>query len=58
MKLFEKKIQITKYKSEELRKKIPDGTTLIHINQYNKDKQNLGKKVGGVDKKKKQIWVV
>ena len=52
MKLFEKKIQITKYKSEELRKKIPDGTTLIHINQYNKDKQNLGKKVGGVDKKK------
>ena len=34
-----------------LRKKIPDATTLIHINQYNTDKQNLEKKIGDVDKK-------
>ena len=26
-----------------LEKKIPDATTLIHINQYNTDKQNLEK---------------
>ena len=32
-------------------KKIPDGATLIHINQYNTDKQNLEKKFGDVDKK-------
>ena len=38
-----------------LEKKIPDGTTLIHINQYNTDKQNLEKKIGDVDKKKYQI---
>ena len=28
-----------------LEKKIPDATTLIHINQYNTDKQNLEKKI-------------
>ena len=27
-----------------LEKKIPDATTLIHINQYNADKQNLERK--------------
>ena len=27
----------------------PDATTLIHINQYNADKQNLGKKIADVD---------
>ena len=32
----------TKVNSSE--KKIPDATTLIHINQYNTDKQNLEKK--------------
>ena len=32
-------------------KKIPDATTLIHINQYNTDKQNLEKKIGDVHKK-------
>ena len=28
-------------KVNNLRNKIPDATTLIHINQYNADKQNL-----------------
>ena len=32
-------------------KKIPDATTLIHINQYNPDKQNFGKNIPDVDKK-------
>ena len=32
-------------------KKIYDATTLIHINQYNTDEQNLEKKIGDVDKK-------
>ena len=31
-------------KVNKLDKKISDPTTLIHINQYNKDKQNLEKK--------------
>ena len=34
-----------------LQKKISDATTLIHINQYNTDKQNLEKKIGDIDKK-------
>ena len=34
-----------------LEKKIPDATTLIHLTQYNIDKQNLEKKIGDVDKK-------
>ena len=42
-------------KVNNLEKKIPDATTLIHINQYNTDKQNLEKKIGDVDKKKYQI---
>ena len=45
-----------KIKVNNLDKKIPDATTLIHINQCNTDKQNLVKK--NRDKKKKQIWVV
>ena len=28
-----------------LGKEIPDATFLIHINQYNKNKQSLGKKI-------------
>ena len=44
-------------KVNNLEKKIPDATTLIHINQYNIDKQNLEKKIGDVDKKY-QIQVV
>ena len=34
-----------------IEKKIPDATALIHINQYNTDKQTLEKKIGDVDKK-------
>ena len=37
------KFNTLKTKVNNLDKKIPDGTTLIHINQYNTDKQNLGK---------------
>ena len=38
-------------KVNEIDKKIPKVTTLIHNNQYNRDKQNLGKKFGNADKK-------
>ena len=38
-------------KVNNLEEKIPDATTLIHINQYNTDKQNLEKQIGDVDKK-------
>ena len=34
-----------------MRKKIPDSSTLICIDYYNTDKQNLGKKIGNVDRK-------
>ena len=34
-----------------LENKIPDTSTLIHINQYNKDKQSLEKKIKCDDKK-------
>ena len=34
-----------------LKRKIPDTTTLNHINQYNTDKQNLEKEIEGIDKK-------
>ena len=49
-------IKNTKFNSlkttvNNLEKKIPDATTLIHINQYNTDKQNLDTKIRGVDKK-------
>ena len=37
------KFNKTKTKVNNLEKKIPDATTLIHINQYNIDKQNLEK---------------
>ena len=40
---------ITKVNS--LEKTVPDATTLIHINQYNTDKQNLEKKIGEIDNK-------
>ena len=42
-------VQNTKF--DNLEKKIHDATILIHINQYNTDKQNLEKKNGDVDKK-------
>ena len=41
-----------KTKVNSLEKKIPDATTLIHINQYNAGKQSLEKKIGDVDKKR------
>ena len=45
------KFNILMMKVNEIDKKIPKVTTLIHNNQYNRDKQNLGKKFGNVDKK-------
>ena len=45
------KFDTLKTKINNLEKKIPDATTLIHINQDNTDKQNLEKKIGNVDKK-------
>ena len=45
------KFNTLKTKVNNLEKNIPDGTALIHINQYNTDKQNLEKKIGDVDKK-------
>ena len=44
------KFNTLKTKVNSLEKKIPDATTLIHINQCNTDKQNLQKKSGDVDK--------
>ena len=47
-------INTLKTKVNKLDKKIPDATTLIHINrinQQNTDKQNLEKTIGDVDKK-------
>ena len=51
------KFNTQKTKVNNLEKKFPDATTLIHINQYNTDKQNLEKKIGDLDKKY-QIQVV
>ena len=38
------KFNTLKRKVNNLEKKIPSATTLIHINQYNTDKQNLEEK--------------
>ena len=46
------KFNTLKTKVNNLEKKIPDATTLIHINQYNTDNQKVEKKIGDVDKKK------
>ena len=51
------KFNTLKTEVNTLKKKIPDVTTLIHINQYNTDKQNLEKKIEDIDKKY-QIEVV
>ena len=40
-----------KMKVNNLEKKFPEAATLIHINQYNTDKQNLEKKIGDIDQK-------
>ena len=45
------KFNTLKTKANNWGKLIPDATTLIHINQYNSDKQNLEKKVEDVDTK-------
>ena len=37
-KLLKNKMWYTQYKSKWFRKKIPVANTLIHINQYNRDK--------------------
>ena len=47
------KVNTLKTKVNNLENKISDPTTLIHINQYNTDKQNLEKKVEDVENK---IW--
>ena len=51
------KFNTLKTEVNTLKKKIPDVTTLIHINQYNTDKQNLEKKIEDINKKY-QIEVV
>ena len=51
------KFNTLKTKVNNLDKKIPDATTLIHINQYNTEKQKLEKNIVDVDKKH-QIQVV
>ena len=45
------KFNTLKTKLDNLDKKIPDATTLIHISQYDTGKQNLEKKIKDVDKK-------
>ena len=45
------KFNTLKTKVSNLDKKIPDATALIHIHQYNRDKQKLEKKIRDVDKK-------
>ena len=42
-----------KTKVNNLENKIPDATILVHINQYNTDKQNLEKEIENVGKKYK-----
>ena len=44
------KLDTLKANVNNLDKKIPDATILIHINQYNTDKQNLEQKSKDVDK--------
>ena len=45
------KFSTLKSKVNNLGKKLPDPTALIHINQYNTDKQKLVQKIEDVDKK-------
>ena len=45
------KFNTLKTKINSFGKKVPNATTLIHINQYNTDKQKLEKQIGDVDKK-------
>ena len=52
-----RKFNTLETKVNSIEKKIPDAATLIHINQYNTDTQNLEKEIGYVDKKQYQIQV-
>ena len=45
------KSKTLKTKAKNLERKILDVATVIHINQYNTDKQNLKEKIGDVDEK-------
>ena len=45
------KSKTLKTKANNLERKILDVTTVIHINQYNTDKQNLEEKIGDIDEK-------
>ena len=51
------KFKTLKTKLNKLDKKIPDATTLVHINQYNTDKKNLGKKMKMLRKKYLMLMV-
>ena len=44
-------------KENNLENKIPDGTTLIYINQNNTDQQSLEKKIGYVEIKHQLLIV-
>ena len=50
------KFNTLKTKVNSLEKKIPDATTLIHINPYNTDKQNLDKKLEMLLKSTRYKW--
>ena len=45
------KFNTLKAKVNNLEMKIPGATTLIHINQYNTNKQNLDNKIRDIDEK-------
>ena len=49
--VINKKFNTLKTKINSSEKKIPEATTLIHINQCSTYKQNVEKKIGDVDKK-------
>ena len=51
------KFNTLKARVNNLEKKIPDGTTLIHITQYNTGKQNLDKTIGDVDQKYQMLVI-
>ena len=50
------KFNTLKAKVNNLEKKVPDVTTLIHINQYNTGKQNLEKKLEMLIKNTRYKW--
>ena len=50
------KFNTLKAKVNNLEKKVPDVTTLIHINQYNTGKQNLEKKLEMLIKNARYKW--